>query len=214
MKSYLESLKEKRLQRKGQKFLTTGRIEKAYEIFQKILLINNSPSNIYNLALSLMALTKYSEAEEYLKKIYQDYPGNELNTLALAECMIMQKNWNEAIEFFEKVVNLNPLSNAYKKYLNIAKDIVAREKYVKSRELFNAATIKLQQKNDEQALKILLEAEEFFPGNPNILNNIGTIYLILKDYKKAYNYFIKAVSQDPTNQKFQKNLLIAKRKIK
>ena len=214
MKNYLESLKEKRLQKKGQKLFTNGKIEKAYEIFQKVILMNNSPSNIYNLALSLMALTKYSESEKYLKKIDKDYPGNELNTLALAECLIMQKKWNEAIEFYEKVVNLNPLSNAYKKYLNIAKDIVAREKYVKSRELFNAATIELQQKNDEQALKILLEAEEFFPGNPNILNNIGTIYLILKDYKKAYNYFIKAVSQDPANQKFQKNLQIVKRKIK
>ena len=137
-----------------------------------------------------------------------------MNTLALAECLITQKKWNEAIKFYEKVVTINPLSETYKRYLKISKDVIAREKYVKSRELFNAATIELQQKNDEQALKILLEAVEFFPGNPNILNNIGTIYLILKDYKKAYNYFIKAVSQDPANQKFQKNLQIVKRKLK
>ena len=212
--NFLQLLKAKRLQKKGQKFLTSGKIEKAHGIFQKVVLINNSTENLFNLALSLMALVRYPEAESYLRKIKENFPDHELNTLTLAECLIMQKKWDEAIKFYEKASQINPRSKAYKKYVAITKDVVAREKYVKSKEFFQEAIEELRCKNDEKALKILQEANEYFPGNPNILNNIGTLYLNLKYYKKAYSYFTKAISLDPENKKFQKNLLTAKRKIK
>jgi tetratricopeptide (TPR) repeat protein len=212
--NFLQSLKVKRLQRKGQKFLTSGKIEKAHVIFQKVVLIDNSTENLFNLALSLISLARYSEAEGYLRKIEKQFPDHELNTLTLAECLIMQKKWDETIKFYEKASQINPRSEAYKKYVAIAKDVVAREKYVKSKELFQEATEELRCKNDEKALKILQKANEYFPGNPNILNNIGILYLNLKKYKQAYSYFTKAISLDQENKRFQKNLLAAKRKIK
>ncbi|MBC8414891.1 MAG: tetratricopeptide repeat protein [Candidatus Cloacimonetes bacterium] len=212
--NFLQLLKAKRLQIKGQKFLTSGKIEKAHGIFQKVVLIDNSTENLFNLALSFMGLVRYSEAEGYLRKIKENFPDHELNTLTLAECLIMQKKWDEAIKFYEKASQINPCSEAYKKYVAIAKDVVAREKYVKSKEFFQEAIEELRCKNDEKALKIMQEANEYFPRNPNILNNIGTIYLNLKKYKPAYSYFAKAISLDPENKKFQKNLLTAKRKIK
>ena len=210
----MQSLKVKRLQKKGQQFLTSGKIEKAHEIFQKVVLIDNSTENLFNLALSLMALARYSKAEGYLRKIEENFPDHELNTLTLAESLIMQKKWDEAIKFYEKANQINPRSEAYKKYLAISKDVVAREKYVKSKEFFQEAIEKLGCKNDDEALKILQKANEYFPENPNILNNIGILYLNLKKYKQAYSYFAKAISLDPKNNKFQKNLLTAKRKIK
>ncbi len=212
--NFLQLSKAKRLQKKGQKFLTSGKIEKAHGIFQKVVLIDNSTENLFNLALSLMSLARYSEAEGYLRKIEENFPDHELNTLTLAESLIMQKKWDEAIKFYEKASQINPRSKAYKKYLTISKDVIAREKYVKSKEFFQEAIEELRHKNDEKALKILQKANEYFPGNPNILNDIGTLYLNLKNYKKAYSYFIKAISYDPKNKKFQKNLLTAKRKIK
>lgn len=212
--NFLQTSKAKRLQKKGQKFLTSGKIEKAHGIFQKAILLDNSTENLFNLALSLMSLARYSEAEGYLLKIEENFPDHELNTLTLAESLIMQKKWDEAIKFYEKASQINPRSEAYKKYVAISKDVVAREKYVKSKEFFQEAIEELRHKNDEKALKILQKANEYFPGNPNILNNIGTLYLNLKNYKKAYSYFIKAISYDPKNEKFQKNLLTTKRKIK
>lgn len=212
--NFLQTSKAKRLQKRGQKFLTSGKIEKAYGIFQKVILLDNSTENLFNLALSLMSLARYSEAESYLRKIEENFPDHEMNTLTLAESLIMQKKWDEAIKFYENASQINPRSEAYKKYVAISKDVVAREKYVKSKEFFQEAIEELRHKNDEKALKILQKANEYFPGNPNILNNIGTLYLNLKNYKKAYSYFIKAISYDPKNEKFQKNLLTAKRKIK
>ena len=212
--NFLQTSKAKRLQKKGQKFLTSGKIEKAHGIFQKVILLDNSTENLFNLALSLMSLARYSEAEGYLRKIEENFPDHELNTLTLAESLIMQKKWDEAIRFYEKASQINPRNEAYKKYVAISKDVVAREKYVKSKEFFQEAIEELRHKNDERALKILQKANEYFPGNPNILNNIGTLYLNLKNYIKAYSYFVKAISFDPKNEKFQKNLLTAKRKIK
>ena len=212
--TFMQSLKAKRLRKKGQQLLTSGKIEKAHRIFQKVVLIDNSTENLFNLALSLMAMAHYSEAENYLRKIETNFPDHELNTLTLAESLIMQKKWDEAIKFYKKANQINPRSEAYKKYLAIAKDVVAREKYVKSKEFFQEATEKLGCKKDDEALNILQKANEYFPENPNILNNIGTLYLNLKKFKQAYDHFAKAINLDPENKKFQKNLLIAKRKIK
>ena len=115
--TFMQSLKAKRLRKKGQQLLTSGKIEKAHRIFQKVVLIDNSTENLFNLALSLMAMAHYSEAENYLRKIETNFPDHELNTLTLAESLIMQKKWDEAIKFYKKANQINPRSEAYKKYL-------------------------------------------------------------------------------------------------
>ena len=212
--NFFEDLKEKHLTKKGQKLLTKNDFEKAYLLFQKTILLNNSVENKFNLAISLLSLSQYSKAEKYLKNIYDEYPENELNLLALAECYIMQRKWDEAIKFYQMVVKLFPGKKSFEQYLNIAKDVVAREKYVKAKELFKEATQELKQKNDENALNILLQANEYFPEDATILNNISTLYIILKNFRKAYSYSTKAVSLKPDDPRFQNNLKIAKRKLK
>ncbi len=92
--------------------------------------------------------------------------------------------------------------------------MVAREKYVKAKELFSEAAIELKLKNDQKALNILLQANEYLPNDATILNNIATLYIILKEFPKAYNYAMKAVKMKPKDQRFQKNLSIAKKRLK
>ena len=214
MMSFFDDLKEKRLTKKGQKLLTKNDFEKANLLFQKAILINNSVENKFNLALSLLSLSKYSKAEIYLNNIYDEFPENELNLLALAECYILQKKWEEAIRFYKQIVKLFPSQKNYEHYLKIAEDEVAREKYIKAKELFKEATKELKQKNDKKALNILLQANEYFPEDATIINNIATLYIILKDFQKAYKYSLKAVSIKPNDPRFQNNLKIAKRKLK
>ncbi len=214
MISFFEDPKEKRLKIKGQKLLIKYEFEKAYHIFQKAILLNNSVENQFNLAVSLLSLSEYSKAEKYLKLIFDKYPENELNLLSLAECYIMQKKWKEAIEFYQIAVQLSPDKKSYHVYLKIAEDVVAREKYVKAKELFIEATVELKLKNDQKALNILLQANEYLPNDATILNNIATLYIILKEFPKAYNYAMKAVKMKPNDQRFQKNLSIAKKRLK
>ncbi|MDA3814233.1 MAG: tetratricopeptide repeat protein, partial [Candidatus Cloacimonetes bacterium] len=200
--SFLEDIKEKRLIKRGQKSLAKKDFEKAYLIFQKTILFNNSVENKFNLALSLLSLSEYSKAEKYLKSIYEEYPENELNLLALAECHIMQKKWDEAIKFYKITVKLYPGKKSYRQYLKIAEDVVAREKYVKAKELFKRATSELKLKNDEKALNILLQANEYFPQDATIINNIATLYIMLKDFPKAYSYATRAFSLKPDDPRF------------
>ena len=214
MINFFEDIKEKNLRKKGQKLLSNNDFEKAYLLFQKAILLNNSVENKFNLALSLLSLSEYSKAEKYLKNIYDEYPENELNLLALAECNIMQRKWDEAIKFYKLTVKLFPSNRSFKHYLEIAEDVIAREKYVKAKELFKAATIELKQKNDENALNILIQANEYFPEDATIINNIATLYIMLKDFPKAYSYSMKAVSLKPDDLRFQNNLKIAKKKLK
>ncbi|MBT5420731.1 MAG: tetratricopeptide repeat protein [Candidatus Cloacimonetes bacterium] len=214
MMSFFEDLTEKRLRKKGQKLLIRNDFKKAHLLFQKAILLNNSVENKFNLAVTLLSLSEYSNAEKYLENIYAEYPENELNLLALAECSIMQKKWDEAIKFYTEAVSLFPNKKAYNQYLEIAKDVVAREKYVKAKELFNDATVQLQQKNDKKALNILMQAHEFFPQDATIINNIATLYIMLKDYNKAYNFAMKAVALKPDDPRFQANIKITKRKLR
>ena len=163
-------------------------------------------------AVTLMGLYRYREAENYLRKVHSKYPEHDINSLSLAECLLMQRKWDEATNLFQEISSRNPEN--MKEYLNIVKDVVLREKFVKSREYFAEATIELKNKNDLKALELLLIAEEYNPDNANILNNIGSVYMLLKDYEKAYIYFEKAVLLDSDKEKFIKNLNLAKRKLK
>ncbi len=214
MMSFFEDIKEKHLKKRGQKLLSKNDFEKAYLLFQKAFLMNNSVENKFNLGISLLSLSEFSKAEKYLENIYDEYPENELNLLALAECNIMQRKWDKAVKFYQMNVKLFPDRKSYKQYLDIAEDVVAREKYVKAKELFKEATSELKKKNDKKALSILLQANEYFPEDAIILNNIATLYIMLKDFRKAYSYAMKAVSMEPNDQRFQNNLTIAKRKLK
>ncbi len=214
MKILSNNYKEKKYRKKGIRFLSKMKLENALDCFQKANSINNSSENSFNLALSLMSLNQYSEAEKYFQKVYEDFPENEINSLALAESLLMQKKWKNSEKIYAELVKRNPDSKTYKKYLKRAKDVVAREKYVKSKELFESAQNELQKNNNEQAMKILKEAAEFDSENPNIMNNIGSILMSRKMFSEAYGYFEKAVILAPNNKKFQKNVFFAKMKLK
>jgi len=207
----LES-KEKRLNRLGMRYLTHGKLEKALKNFQKLILLNSSEENLFNLGVTLMGLFRYEEAEIYLHKQYIKLPNHDINSLSLAECLLMQRKWDESKKIFREIADRNP--EDMKEYLEITEDVVLREKFVKSREYFAEAINLLKQKEDLKALELLLIAEAHNPTNANILNNIGSVYMLLKDYEKAHNYFEKAVSFATDKEKFAKNLNLAKRKLK
>ena len=111
--------KSKRLTMRGQKLLSKGKIEKAYSIFQQVVLLDDSHENLFNLALALMSLHKYSDAEEYLQKVYKILPSNEMNMLTLAECSLMQQKWEQAIELYEELSENNPRNESYNNYLSL-----------------------------------------------------------------------------------------------
>ncbi len=214
MSGFLVFFRAKYLRTTGQKLLTKGKFEKAYRRFHRAFLLQNSWENMFNLTLSQMALGRYPDAEPYLEKICRQFPENDINLLAFAECKLMLRKWPEAIELFTRLVELQPRLDSYKKYLQLSRDEVEREKFVSSKNLLIKASEQLNKKNDAEALKLLLEADEIYPGNANILNNIGSIYMLMQDYQKAYKYFTQALACDKNSRKIKNNILAARKKLK
>ncbi|RLC51361.1 MAG: hypothetical protein DRZ79_02910, partial [Candidatus Cloacimonadota bacterium] len=212
--SFIEIFKEKYFSRKGQKNLAKRNFDKAFYFLQKAVLLNSSAQNLFYLALSLMALQKYNQAEEYFKKVYDEFPENEINALSLAECLLLQKKWDKAIDIYTHLIAVNPTKKKYSEFLNRAKDIVEREKYVKSKMLFNEAQNAIEKKNYDNALQLLTEALELNPDDANIANNIGSIYFSQKKFPEAFSYFEKAVILSPGNKQFRKNFSLAKKNLR
>ena len=206
--------KKDRYQRQGQNYLIRGKYRKALECFQKAILLEDSSENLFNLALAFIALKKFEQAEKYLEKIHLNYPDNEINSLSLADCYLRQRKWKKAINIYKELVEKNPRNKSYKKYLTRAEDVVDREKYINGRELFDQAQLESEKKNHQSAADLLLQALEYTPDDPNLLNNLAFALMKLKKYSPAYKYIERALQLSPHNEKIKKNLLAIKRKLR
>lgn len=210
----IEYYRQNYYRKKGQRLLVKGEIEKAYPYLEKALMLEDSPANIYNFALALLAMKRYQEAENYLQKILKSYPENELASLTLAELYMQQREWERAEELFTKLAEYHPANQNYQKYLVRIKDPAGREQYIKAKELLNESQRLLGKKEIKEALKTLLEAEKCDPENPYIQNNLGYFYLLLeKNPKKALTFFQKAYQLEPENPKFRENLYRLRKQI-
>jgi protein O-mannosyl-transferase len=214
MIALINKLKSKFLRKKGQKLLNKGKIQQAHAVFRKLLSLDNSADTLFNLGVTLLSLNHYEESETFFEKVAKEYPDNYLNLLSLAEAKLFQKKWNEAIDIYKKLTTIYPDKKSFSQQLEMAEDVVLREKYIRSKALINEARDFLNEKNGDKAIEKLEKALTYNPNNPHLLNNIGSIYLLKKKYEKAYEYFEKALLLEPENQKIKKNLNVVKQKIK
>ena len=72
---------------------------------------------------------------------------------------------------------------------------------------YQIATIYINQGKNDEALEILKSLEENMPKEAPIYISIGKIYKSKKDYKKALDYFNKAIDLDPKDSNLAKTLI-------
>jgi Tfp pilus assembly protein PilF len=58
----------------------------------------------------------------------------------------------------------------------------------------------------DESEKHLLAAYKLAPGNPDVNDKLGELYLLTKDFAKSENYLLRALSLDPENNKFLTDL--------
>ncbi len=195
--------------------LMRGDHEKAYKIFEKNLFLNNSPQNQYNLSVALIGLGRYREADNFLSKLSEQYPDNEMILTCLGETSLMLGKWQNAIDIFEKLKSLNKFRKLYEKYSEISKDPILRDKFTTARKKINLAQKEIGAGNYKKALELLKFAAELQPDDAWLMNNIGSLMLTLKENPRdAYPYFEKAVILNPDNEKFKNNLSAVKKRIR
>ncbi len=61
----------------------------------------------------------------------------------------------------------------------------------------NAALKLINAKNFDEAEELLLETDELYPENEVVLQSLGNLYEIRKDFEKAAKYFQKALNHNP-----------------
>jgi tetratricopeptide (TPR) repeat protein len=214
MMNIIQSKRITRLRQKGQKLLMKAQYHKAHRCFEKALALDASPENQFHVALSLLSLQRFAEAEKLFGSVKEQVPDNEINLVSLAEALMMQRRWDEAASCYRELTAKEKPNPAYTRMLNIAEDVALREKYVRGRELMTQAQEALRRKNDEEARQILEQALEYQPHNAAILNNLGSVLRLQKKYDEAAGYIQRALEIEPRNEKFQKNLILARKKIK
>jgi len=111
----------------------------------------------------------------------------------------------KAIEYEPKnALLLSKLANLYfdigKYYESQQLLIQAIEEEPKAEYYSLLATIYKKMDNDIACWNTLVKAEQLFPKNINILNQIGAYYFDLDNYSKALSYFQSALDLDPENQ--------------
>lgn len=214
MMNSIQNRRITRLRQKGQKLLMNARYEKAHHCFEKALALDASPENQFHVGLSLLSLQRYAEAEQLFSIVMEHVPDNEINIMSLGEAQMMQRKWNEAASCYRKLTRKEKPNPAYTRILNIAEDVALREKYVRGRELMAQAQEALRNKKDEEAQQILEQALEYQPRNAAILNNLGSVLRLQKKYNEAADYIRRALELEPGNEKFQKNLILTRKKVK
>jgi len=204
---------ENRYRKKGQKLLSSGDAKKAKHFFLKSISINSSVENLFNLALSHMALLQYSKAEDLLIKIYKEFPENELNGLALMECLLIQRKWKDSESISSQLIKNIPESTPVRYFSKIISDVILREKYVSAKENIHKAFQEIDSGSKDKALDFFLQAERHLPTNSEILNNIGILYFEKSEFEKAYKYFENALTLSQSDIRIQKNLIRTKKKL-
>jgi Flp pilus assembly protein TadD len=214
MYQYIKGVRAEFARKRGQKLLVNGKTTKAEKCFRLALNLADNPENHFNLALTLLSEHKFTEAEKHFATVNQKFPENELNNLAMFECLILQGKWQKALDQIEVLCSGFPENMKYKKLSDIAKDEVLRENFCLFKFLNFQAYELLQNNKLEPARLKYAEALTLFPDEIEVLNNLGSIHLKRQEYNQAFSYFEKALSLEPDNRTLQKNLLQVKHKLR
>lgn len=191
-----------------------GAYEQAGKSFRKALELADNTENRFNMGLYYLQSQHYQDAEETFSEIDQEYPDNEINGLLLYESFMLLEKWDKAETQIKKLIKLNPEVQKYRILETVTEDVVAREKYRKVKILKSEAQAFLSEKKYEAALDKYKQAESYSPADTEILNNIGSILLRMKDYVYAYTYFENAFKLEPDNPSIKRNLVQVKAKLR
>ncbi len=211
--SYYNRFKEKYYQNRGQRFLSQGLNQKAYNCFEKAILLNNDYINQFNMGLVLTSMNKHQDALAYLEKVYELFPENEVILTKIGETYTILRQWDKAIECYKKLHENHTDFSLYKNNYQRLLDPDLREKYVQSREFFFKGLLLQDQKLINEALEAFQQAIALDSNNAMLYNTIGIAMMIAKKDKKDIEYYFeKAVSLSPQNEGFKRNLARIKMK--
>ena len=169
----------------------------AEKFFLKVIEIDDKFQDpIRNLCLIYTITKKFKELLNYSDKLYYLDNKNPLNIFQIGYANELNKNYDEAIKYYEKYIN------------TVGSD--------KKRAFNNIGNIYLRKGKPKTSVKYFSKALELDSNNKILINNILLCYLTLRDENKAEEYFKKAETIDGNYTEFLHNkakFLILKNEI-
>jgi len=204
---YITRIREYRYQKKGIKFLSLSKFEKALFCFEKAILLNNSVQNIFYYSISLIALNRHLEAVSYLEPLMNEYSVELLISTTLLDCYLVLKEYDKANCLLDNLIVNYSDNTLLQKFYTIIKDPVLREKYSLSKEFFYQSIKYEKEHNYEAGYTAIKTAIELDKNNATYHYTAGNLLLKAKKPKEDYvKYFEKAVILAPQNEMYKKQL--------
>ncbi len=132
------------------------------------------PEVVYNYAVSLMREKKFHAAIPSLRKVTRERPDLVQGWVALAQCLQTTKQYSQAIEPFEKALELKP----------------------DPKMAFHLGSVSRKAKKYDKAIAAYQTALELDPGYVKARYNLSLTFMDTKRYEEAVESFDKMVEQD------------------
>jgi tetratricopeptide (TPR) repeat protein len=151
----------------------TGKTEEAIALFGLVLTVNPRDISIYP---SLAGL--YNQAEMFtrsnatLRRALEQFPGNSMLLLRLAQNLYTQRKFEEALPVYEEWLAKNSL------YFEVRKEY---------------GIVLYFNKMEDKALEVLEVALDELPNDPFVALYIGLCHKKLKDYEMSKQYLLLAI---------------------
>lgn len=186
-----------------------GEYEKAIEEFKKALALDESPAIYYALSKSYLELGRLAQAAEAGRQAVQRDEERLSYRENLASVYIRARELDEAIEQYEKIVELDPNNTqafyTLARLYQIDKPLRALEIYEIMLNRFGDQIEILAQVADlnnalgrhDDAAEVLNRMLDLDPGNPTILITLGTTYLHAEKFEDAKAIFVDLFESHP-----------------
>lgn len=154
----------------------------------------------------------YNKAKLYYRNAYVLDENNTKILYNLAMCMKQLNKANDAIQYLEKLLNLEPLNK--KIYLELSNLYIINKQYKNSfivserlisiddsdiDSFINYAFISIQSNNPDNAIKLLESKLEYFNQNAEYIYCLAKLYSLKNDYTHAENYYKQSLSISQNN---------------
>ncbi len=162
----------------GALYYKNAEYEKSIDVLKKVVEAADPNSKEYADAMISMAfsydfLGESEKAKETYLVALSKVPNNKDIVFNLGRLNFMQKNYEDAIENFQKVLEIDP--EDFESYLNIGNAYLQLEKF-------------------EESIPFYQKAVELKPDNANAWNNLGVAYVRAGNTVKGKEAFDKAES--------------------
>ena len=161
-------------------------LAEAEDFFLKVIEIDDKFQDpIRNLCVIYAITKKFKELLNYSTKLYYLDSKNPLNIFQIASANELNKNYDDAIKYYEKYINTD--GSDKKKGFN------------------NIGNIYLRKGKQKTSIKYFSKALKLDNNNKILINNILLCYLSLRDENKAEEYFKRAEIIDSNYTEFLHN---------